>query len=186
MSSRTATTNADNPNPRRKNLHMARRAASRSSLGRYVRIRDAADGGCNHARQLRKGLSGDVETEGHRAQDEANDGLIEPYRIDRRQRSQQGLEPEPHQLLPGRPRVVPGVLGEPTNCEGESKEPTDEVDGRPQRHEQHQAGRVQQVDDDHAGDIGRARQDPEEVERGEPALSLKDRDAEAKGEDSRR
>ena len=75
------------------------------------------------------------------------------------------------------------MLGEPADREGESEEPPDQVDGRPQRHEQDQAGRVQHVDDDHTHDVGRARQDPEEVERGEPALALEDRDAEAQGED---
>lgn len=76
------------------------------------------------------------------------------------------------------PESSPACCGEPTDCEGESEVPPDEADGRPQRHEQDQAGRVQHVYDDHTGDTHRARQDPEEVERGKPALPQEDRDAE--------
>ena len=100
MSSRTATTSTDNASPRKKNFHMARRAASRIVLGGDLRIRNHPDARCNYTRQLRKRLSNDVVSEGHRAQEEADDSLVEADHIDRRQSSQQGLEPEPQHLLP--------------------------------------------------------------------------------------
>ena len=152
-------------------------------LGGDLRIRDHPDARCDYTGQQRKRLTNDVVTEGHRAQEEADDSLVEANHIDRGQTSQQGLEPELTHLLPRRAGLLLGVLGEPTDCERESEEPPDQVDGRPQRHEQDQAGRVQRVDDDHAYDVGSARQDPEEVERRESALPLDDRDAEAQSED---
>ena len=153
------------------------------ALGGHLWICNEADARGYDPGKIRECLSDDVEAEGHRGQEEADDSLVEANHIDRRQAPQESLEPEPQHLPPRRRRVILRVLGKPADREEESDEAPDEVDGRPQRHEQDKAGRVQHVDDDHAHDVGDARGNAEGVVRGKPPLALQDREAEAQCQD---
>ena len=183
MSSRAPTTNADNDEPEEEEPPHGAACRGAIALGGDLRIRNRADARGNDPRQVGERLGDDVEAEGHRGQEEADDSLVEADHIDRRQASQEGLEPEPQHLPPRRRRVLLRVLGEPTDRKSESEEAPDEVDGRPQGHEEDKVRPVQHVEDDHAHDVGHARGDAEEVVCGEPALALEDREAEAQRED---
>ena len=93
------------------------------ALGGDLRIRNHPDARRNHTRQQRERLSNDVVTERHRAQEKADDSLVEANNIDRGQTSQQGLEPELQHLPARRVGLLSARLGSPRTAKARAKNP---------------------------------------------------------------